>query len=54
MDGPGSSLCAVPVELSGPGFCGMDKRFGEQAKVWRYTRPEVSERTCREQGRELK
>ena len=28
-DGPGFSLCAVPLELSGPEFCGMDQRFGE-------------------------
>ena len=24
-DGPGFSLCAVPLELSGPGFCGVDR-----------------------------
>ena len=44
-DGPGFSLCAVPLELSGPGFCDMEQRLGERAEVWRYTRPEMSERT---------
>ena len=28
-DGPGFSLCAVPLELSGPGFCGVGQRLGE-------------------------
>ena len=48
--GPGFSLCAVPLELSGPGFCSMEQRFGERAEVWRYTRPEMSERTLRVRG----
>ena len=29
MDGPGFSLCVAPLELSGPGFHGVDQRFGE-------------------------
>ena len=28
MDGPGFSLCAVPLEL-GPGFRGMEQRWDE-------------------------
>ena len=28
-DGPGFRLCAVPLELSGPEFCGVEQRFGE-------------------------
>ena len=28
-DGPGFSLCAVPLELSGPGFCGVGQRLGK-------------------------
>ena len=28
-DGPGFSLCAAPLELSGPGFCGVGQRSGE-------------------------
>ena len=28
-DGPGFSLCAVPLELSGPGFQGEGQRSGE-------------------------
>ena len=46
-DGPGFSLCAAPLELSGPGFRGMEQRLGEQAEVQMYTGPELSERTCR-------
>ena len=49
-DGPGFSLCAVPLESSDPGFCGMDQRFGERAEVQRYTRPEMLERTLRARG----
>ena len=29
-DGPGFSLCAVPLELSGPGFCGKEQGLGER------------------------
>ena len=36
-EGPGFSLCAMPLELSGPGFCGVEVR--------RYTRPKILERT---------
>ena len=43
-DGPGFSLCAAPLELSGPEFCGVEQRLGEQAEVWRHTRLEMSER----------
>ena len=28
-DGPGFSLCAAPLELSGPGFCGVEQRLDE-------------------------
>ena len=44
-DGPGFSLCAVPLESSGPGFRSVKQRLGEQVEVWRYIRPEMSERT---------
>ena len=44
-DGPGFSLCAAPLELSGPGFHGMEQRLGERAEVQRYTGPEMLERT---------
>ena len=43
-DGPGFSLCAAPLELSGPGFHGMGQRLGERAEVRRCTRPGMSER----------
>ena len=43
-DGPGFSLCAAPLELSGPGFYGMGQRLGEQAEVQRCTGLEMSER----------
>ena len=36
-DGPDFSLCAVPLESSGPGFCGVGQRLGERAEVQRYT-----------------
>ena len=36
-DGPGFSLCAVPLESSGPGFHGIEQRFGEQVEVQRYS-----------------
>ena len=44
-DGPGFSLCAAPLESSGPGFRGMEQRLGEQVEVQRYTGPEMSQRT---------
>ena len=44
-DGPGFSLCAAPLELSSPGFRGVEQRFGKRAEVWRYTRLEMLERT---------
>ena len=50
-DGPGFSLCAAPLESSGPGFHGMEQRLDEQAEVWMYTRPELSERTLEGKGR---
>ena len=43
-DGPGFSLCAAPLESSGPGFRGVEQRLGEQVEVRRYTGPEMSER----------
>ena len=44
-DGPGFSLCAVPFELSGPGFCGMEQRLDEQVEIQIYTGLELLERT---------
>ena len=32
-DGPGFSLCAAPLESSGPGFCGVEQRLDKQAEV---------------------
>ena len=43
-DGPGFSLCAAPLESSGPGFHGVSQRLGERAEVQRCTGPETSER----------
>ena len=43
-DGTGFSLCAAPLELSGPGFHGVGQRLGERAEVQRCTRPETLER----------
>ena len=51
-DGPSFSLCAAPLESSGPGFCGVEQRLDEQAEVWVYIRPELSERTCRGRGKD--
>ena len=50
IDGPGFSLCATPLGLSGPGFCGGEQRFGEQVEVRRYTGLEMTERTLRVRG----
>ena len=53
-DGPGFSLCAAPLESSGPGFHSVSQRSGEQAEVQRCTRPEMAERVGserRSQGR---
>ena len=44
-DGPGFSLCATPLESSGPGFCDVEQRLGERVEVQRYTGLEMSERT---------
>ena len=44
-EGPGFSLCAAPLESSGPGFRGVEQRLGERVEVRMYTRPEMSERT---------
>ena len=43
-DGPGFSLCAAPLESSGPGFHSVGQGSGEQADVWRCTKLETSER----------
>ena len=43
-DGPGFSLCATPLELSGPGFCGVGQRSGERVEVQRCTGLEMLER----------
>ena len=29
IDEPGFSLCAAPLESSGPGFCGVEQRLDE-------------------------
>ena len=44
-EGPGFSLCAAPLELSGLGFHGVEQGLGKRAEVRRYTGPEGSERT---------
>ena len=31
-DGPGFSLCAAPLESSGPGFHDMEQRFGNERR----------------------
>ena len=36
-DGPGFSLCAAPLESSGPGFQGVWQRSDERAEVQKYT-----------------
>ena len=43
-DGPGFSLCAAPLESSGPGFHGVGQSSGDRAEVQRCTGPETSER----------
>ena len=43
-DEPGFSLCAAPLESSGPGFCGVGQRLGERAEFRRCTVPETLER----------
>ena len=43
-DRPGFSLCAAPLELSGPGLQGVGQRSGERAEVRRCTGPEMAER----------
>ena len=43
-DGPGFSLCAAPLESSGPGFHGAGQRLGERVEVQRCTGPEMLER----------
>ena len=43
-DGPGFSLCAALLELSGPGFQSVGQRSGERVEVQRCTRPEMVER----------
>ena len=41
-DGPSFSLCAAPLELSGPGFHGVEQRLDERAEVWC-----ILDRSCR-------
>ena len=43
-DGPGFSLCAAPLESSGPGFQGIGQRSGERVEVRRCTGLEMTER----------
>ena len=50
-DGPGYSLCAAPLELSGPGFRGVRQRSEEQAEVQRYTGPEFVGEDLESEGR---
>ena len=45
--GPGFSLSAAPLELSGPGFHGVEQRLGEQVEVQMCPRLELLERTSR-------
>ena len=51
MEGPGFSLCAAPLESSGPGFQGVWQRSDEQAEVRRYTRPEFVGGDLESEGR---
>ena len=51
MDGPGFSLCAAPLESSGPGFRGMWQKSDERAEVWRYTGPEFVGGDLESEGR---
>ena len=51
-DGPVLSLCAAPLESSGPGFCGMEQRLDKCVEVQVYIRPELLERSCRGQGKD--
>ena len=53
-DGSGFSLCAAPLELSGPGFCGVSQRLGERAEVQRCARPEMAERVGSESVRSIR
>ena len=41
MERPGFSLCATPLESSGPGFQGVRQRSDEQAEVWWFAEPEL-------------
>ena len=43
-DGPGFSLCTVPLELPGPGFRSRGCRSDERAEVRGDTGPEMAER----------
>ena len=43
-DGPGFSLCAAPLESSGPGFHSVGQRLGERVEVQRCTGLETLER----------
>ena len=48
-DGPGFSLCAVPLVSSGPGFQSGVRWLDEQAEVWGYTGPGMAERIDNEE-----
>ena len=50
-DGPGVSLCAAPLELSGPGFQGVWQRLDEPVEVRRYTGPEFVGGDLESEGR---
>ena len=52
MDGPGFSLCAMPLESSGPGLQGVWQRSDERVKVQKYTGPEFVRGDSRERGEE--
>ena len=45
MDRPGFSLCAVPLELSGPGFQGVQQRVEERVEVQSIPDRRVTEKT---------
>ena len=50
MDRPGFSLCAVPLELSGPGFQGVWQRSDERAEVQSIPDQRMPEETWRARG----
>ena len=45
IEGPGFSLCAAPLESSGPEFHVVEQGLGGRVEVQRYIGPEMLERT---------